>query len=302
MLNGFGKSLEVILPKLGNGYIVPDQSAGRELALENPDAFFLSQSGECFHNVTVTGGKQRSQGPLSMKRELREVLQQMGEMERAMAEQEMRVAALGREIAELTGLLQRLEDDKREAERQAMTSGHTLHQLESEMARVRERLSTYERELRRVAEERARARELSSPDKSPSSIRTKRNSARSKRRCRQRRAAWNRCACAAMKPRSSPAKFAPRWRLSKSGGGARCLRVQRIEAMVSEVSAHLAKLKSQLDSAAAEKQQREVGERSPGRTGRSRGPRSANWRRRAIARLQEELQRSECAWRNWKRR
>ena len=74
VLNGFGKSLEVILPKLGNGYIVPDPNVGRDLALENPDAFFLSQSGECFHNVTVTGGKQRSQGPLSMKRELREVL------------------------------------------------------------------------------------------------------------------------------------------------------------------------------------------------------------------------------------
>ncbi len=42
VLNGFGKSLEVILPKLGNGYIVPDPNVGRELALENPDAFFLS--------------------------------------------------------------------------------------------------------------------------------------------------------------------------------------------------------------------------------------------------------------------
>src|SRR5208283_3949220 len=154
VLNGFGKSLEVILPKLGNGYIVPDPNAGRELALENPDAFFLSQSGECFHNVTVTGGKQRSQGPLSMKRELREVLQQMSEMERAMSEQETRSAELGREITGLAELLQRLEDEKRESERQAMTSGHTLRQLESEMARVRERLSTYELELLRAAEER----------------------------------------------------------------------------------------------------------------------------------------------------
>src|SRR5271167_3037305 len=85
VLNGFGKSLEVILPKLGNGYIVPDASAGRGLALENPDAFFLSHSGECFHNVTVTGGKQRSQGPLSMKRELREVLHLMGDVARAWA-------------------------------------------------------------------------------------------------------------------------------------------------------------------------------------------------------------------------
>jgi len=64
VLNGFGKSLEVILPKLGNGYIVPDPAVARELALSSPDAFFLSENGECFHNVTVTGGKQRSEGPL----------------------------------------------------------------------------------------------------------------------------------------------------------------------------------------------------------------------------------------------
>ncbi|HEV2717387.1 MAG TPA: chromosome segregation protein SMC, partial [Terriglobales bacterium] len=49
VLNGFGKSLEVILPKLRDGYIVPDPGFARSLALENPDAFFLSQSGECFH-------------------------------------------------------------------------------------------------------------------------------------------------------------------------------------------------------------------------------------------------------------
>ena len=78
VLNGFGKSLEVILPKLRDGYIVPDPAVARELALQNPDAFFLSHSGECFHNVTVTGGKQRSEGPLALKRDLREVLRQLG--------------------------------------------------------------------------------------------------------------------------------------------------------------------------------------------------------------------------------
>jgi len=71
---------------------------GRELALSNPDAFFLSQSGECFHNVTVTGGKQRSEGPLSMKRELRDVLRLLEELERALSEKELRALALGREI------------------------------------------------------------------------------------------------------------------------------------------------------------------------------------------------------------
>ena len=66
-----------------------------------------------------------------MKRELREVLQQMGETGTRHRREGVAVAALGREIGELTGLLQRLEDDKREGERQAMTSGHTLRQLEA---------------------------------------------------------------------------------------------------------------------------------------------------------------------------
>jgi chromosome segregation protein len=154
VLNGFGKSLEMILPKLGNGYIVPDPALARELALSNPDAFFLSQSGECFHNVTVTGGKQRSEGPLSMKRELRDVLRLLEELERALREKELRVLSLGHEIKDLTSLLDRLEVESREAEKQAMTSGHLLSQLNGELARVRERLDVSERELLRLVGER----------------------------------------------------------------------------------------------------------------------------------------------------
>lgn len=154
VLNGFGKSLEVILPKLGNGYIVPDPAVARELALSCPDAFFLSQTGECFHNVTVTGGKQRSEGPLSMKRELRDVLRLLEELERALREKEMLALTLGREIKEHASLLDRLEEEKREAEKQAMTSGHLLKQLDGEMTRVRERIAISERELQRLAAER----------------------------------------------------------------------------------------------------------------------------------------------------
>ena len=155
VLDGFGKSLEVILPKLRDGYIVPNSGLGRELALENPDAFFLSHSGECFHNVTVTGGKQRAEGPLSMKRELREVLRMIDELERALRDDEARVLMLGREIKDYTALLDRLEEEKREADKQAMTSGHLLQQLDAEMGRVNERLNISRSELQRLAMERA---------------------------------------------------------------------------------------------------------------------------------------------------
>ena len=155
VLDGFGKSLEVILPKLRDGYIVPESGMARSLALENPEAFFLSQSGECFHNVTVTGGKQRAEGPLSMKRELREVLRQLEDIEFALRDEEMRVLTLAREIRELSSLLERLEGEKREAEHQALTSGHLLQQLDSEMGRVNERLAVAQQELQRLAAERS---------------------------------------------------------------------------------------------------------------------------------------------------
>ena len=156
VLNGFGKSLEVILPKLRDGYIVPESGLGRELALENPDAFFLSaQSGECFHNVTVTGGKQRAEGPLSMKRELRDVLRMLADLEEALRTEEHRVLILGREINQLTSLLDRLETEKREAEKQAMQSGHMLKQLDSEMSRVSERLYVAKHEMQQLSAERA---------------------------------------------------------------------------------------------------------------------------------------------------
>jgi chromosome segregation protein len=154
VLNGFGKSLEVILPKLGNGYIVTDAAVGRNLALSSPDAFFLSQSGECFHNVTVTGGRQRSEGPLSMKRELRDVLRLLEHLEQALRENEIHALTLGREIREYTSLLDRLEEEKREAEKQVMTSDHLLRQLDGEMSRVRERVEVIGRELQRLAAER----------------------------------------------------------------------------------------------------------------------------------------------------
>src|SRR6266487_196996 len=160
VLDGFGKSLEVVLPKLRDGYIVPESGVARGLALENPDAFFLSQSGECFHNVTVTGGKQRAEGPLSMKRELRDVTRLLGELEQALRHEETRVLNLGHEIKDLTSLLERLEAEKRESEKQAMTSGHALRQIETEMSRVHERRDLCERELARLALERGEQEQL----------------------------------------------------------------------------------------------------------------------------------------------
>ncbi len=94
----FGRSLEVILPKLRDGYVTEDSATARTLAMENPDAFFLAPAGECFHNVTVTGGKPRAEGPLALKRELRESQQKLDTVEARTGSGGDAAAALARSL------------------------------------------------------------------------------------------------------------------------------------------------------------------------------------------------------------
>jgi chromosome segregation protein len=257
VLDGFGKSLEVILPKLRDGYIVPESGVARGLALENPDAFFLSQAGECFHNVTVTGGKQRAEGPLSMKRELREVLRQMEDLERALRDEEMHVLTLGREIKDLTSLLDRLEGEKREGEHQVLTSGHMLQQLDSEMTRVSERLQVAQLELRRMAAERAeqetaisaRQSEISTLEERRIQIEQQIAAAQeSLGMLRQRRED------AAQTTSQHTARVATLAERHRSAADV----LQRIESLFVEMGERIHTLESQIAGAAAEKLQRET--------------------------------------------
>jgi chromosome segregation protein len=256
VLDGFGKSLEVILPKLRDGYIVPGSDTARGLALENPDAFFLSQSGECFHNVTVTGGKQRAEGPLSMKRELREVLRQLEDLERALRDEEMRVLTLGREIKEFTSLLERLEGEKREAEHQSMTSQHMLQQLDSEMARVGERMRIAQAEMQRLRAERAeqealitaRQTEVSELEKSHGALEQQIAAAQeSLGALRQRR---EEASQASSQRVARVAALEERHRSATAVLG-------RIDSLFVEMNQRVHSLVTQIESAAAEKLQRE---------------------------------------------
>jgi len=252
----FGTSLEVILPKLGNGYIVPDAETGRALALENPDAFYLALTGECFHNVTVTGGKKLAEGPLQMKRDLREVQRQTEELGRAIVTAECSLEQLGGEILGLTSLMESLESEKRECERKVMTSGHSLRQLENEMARVRERIGGYERELRRVAGERsereqfiaARSEELKIQEEQRVQLEAQMNAAHE--HVAELRLARDAAAQAASEVMARVAGLEERRRAAAAS-------LARIQSMASEVNQRVSSLRAQLEGAAAEKSQRE---------------------------------------------
>ena len=144
VLNGFGRSLESILPKLRDGYIAPDSATARSLAAQHPQAFFLSPSGETFHNVTVTGGKPREQGPLALKRELAELQTKVDAIESDLAANELATAALTRDIAEFTVTLDARTHEQRDAERESANSGAALQQMEAETARIEGRLQQWQ--------------------------------------------------------------------------------------------------------------------------------------------------------------
>jgi chromosome segregation protein len=143
VLDGFGRSLEVILPKLRDGYVTEDSAVARSLALENPDAFFLAPSGECFHNVTVTGGKPRAEGPLALKRELREAQQKLDAVERELGLAEILAATLAKELGELTRLLDAKSEELRGAERESANQSAALRQMDSEVQRLERRLQDW---------------------------------------------------------------------------------------------------------------------------------------------------------------
>ena len=143
VLDGFGRSLEVILPKLRDGFVTPDADLAKSMALENPNAFFLAPSGECFHNVTVTGGKPSVEGPLALKGELRETQKRLDLVEAELGRAEITAASLARLLSELAAHAEQISEERRNAERESANQGAALRQMDAEVARLERRLDDW---------------------------------------------------------------------------------------------------------------------------------------------------------------
>jgi chromosome segregation protein len=143
VLNGFGCSLETILPKLRHGYLVESSAIAQRLANEHNFAFFLTPEGECFHNATVTGGKPSTEGPLALKRELREMDSKLAMIERNLGQVESDATLLVHRIEELAAQLEEKGEERRQAERDAANQGAVLKQMEAETQRIERRLQEW---------------------------------------------------------------------------------------------------------------------------------------------------------------
>jgi chromosome segregation protein len=143
VLNGFGNSLETILPKLKHGYLVGSAIDAQRLASEHSHAFFLTPEGECFHNATVTGGKPASEGPLALKRELREIESRLAGLEQGLAQAETDALTLNRAIEYIAAQLEARSEERRRAERDSADQGAALKQMEAQTQRIERRLQEW---------------------------------------------------------------------------------------------------------------------------------------------------------------
>jgi chromosome segregation protein len=255
VLDGFGTSLEAILPKLREGYVAPDAETARSLALENPQAFFLAPTGECFHNVTVTGGKPRAEGPLALKRELRETQKKLDAVEAELGQAETAVAALGRGIAELSRMIDAKSEERRLAERESANHSAALRQMEAEVRRLEARLSGWTLETARNQDTRAAKQALIERKRQEAARLEAEHFAAEERQRKLEAELAGRREAREQRQQAAAQAVAELAGLEERKRGAEAA-FSRIDRMFSEISRRVAQLEQQIAAAVAEEAQR----------------------------------------------
>ncbi len=154
VLPGLSGAIQTMLPKLRDGYIARDATQARELAERHPECWFLTPGGEVFHAHTLTAGRVSANGPLALKRDLRELMAKIDMAEGQLAEVDLKTTTLTREIAETQSSIERKTQERREAEREAADSGAALRQMDTEAQRLNRRLQDWQLSNERTRDQR----------------------------------------------------------------------------------------------------------------------------------------------------
>jgi len=255
VLNGFGRSLETLLPKLRHGYLAENAVEAQRLALRYLHGYFLTPEGECFHRSTVTGGKPASEGPLALKRELRETENRLSKLETHLAQAEHDAEALTRAIEELTAQSEARGEERRQAESEAANLGAALRQMEAETQRIERRMQEWEAQaarnqgaheskLQAVAEKREEAARLDTEhaeaESSLNSQQGQLETLRQKREALQQEAAQMTAELAGLEERRRGAEA----------------NFQRVDRLFAELQRRVQAIEQQQASATAEREQR----------------------------------------------
>jgi chromosome segregation protein len=153
-----GPAAKQFVSRLRAAYIVETAEAAERMAGENPQGYFLTPDGTCYHGRMVAGGRQGEAGPLALKRELRQHETEAARLEQIAQEQQTELARVEGAIASAEQQLAVAREQHVEAEKSLVAATHQRDQVRSEFRRIEEQLEAERREILRLHAEAETAR------------------------------------------------------------------------------------------------------------------------------------------------
>jgi chromosome segregation protein len=153
-----GPAAKQFVTKLRAAYIVETADAAERLASENPQSYFLTSDGTCYHGRTLAGGRKGEAGPLALKRELRQHESEAARLEVIAQEQQAELSRLEETIASAEQELALARAQHVEAEKALVAATHQRDQVRGEFRRIEEQLSAERHEIERLHAEAETAR------------------------------------------------------------------------------------------------------------------------------------------------
>jgi chromosome segregation protein len=148
-----GPAAKHFLTKLRAAYVVENAGVAERMAQEDPQGFFLTLEGTCFHGRMVSGGRQGDAGPLALKRQLREHEAEVNRLERLAQEGQAELAHLEGQVALGDEQLASGTAQHVEAEKSFVAAAHLRDQARDELRRIEQQLAASREEITRLGAE-----------------------------------------------------------------------------------------------------------------------------------------------------
>ncbi|MBV8841640.1 MAG: chromosome segregation protein SMC [Bryobacterales bacterium] len=158
LTNGLAAAPQDLAPRLSRCFLVSDRATAQQLAITNPDCYFLLPDGVSYHGHAVSAGRKTGGGPLALKRELRELNLQVDQRQRETDALAGEIEELERSTSQLREELEHVRHLQQSQEKDALALDHEQRKLAEEFTRSGSRLSVARLELERLGREDSRAR------------------------------------------------------------------------------------------------------------------------------------------------
>jgi chromosome segregation protein len=153
-----GPAAKQFVSKLGAAYIVNTAEAAERMAGADPQGYYLTPDGTCYHGRMVAGGRKGDAGPLALKRELRQHETEAQRLEAIAQERQAELSRLEEAIASAEQQLALARAEHVEAEKSLVAATHERDQVRSEFRKIEGQLDAARAEIARLHAEAETAR------------------------------------------------------------------------------------------------------------------------------------------------